>query len=210
MNLRDVDRTLQVIMWFYQHQLLFDMIDEKSKENLKKQTQYEEEMEEDEIQHYEVSRNLRKPQSTETALVHLYNEMVLAVDNGEVGALVLLDMSAAFDTIDHGIMLDVLRRRFNVQDAALDWFNSYFTDRTQIVVSGTDSSAVRELKVGTPQGAVLGPRSFIVYAEDATDIFLRRRVSAIISLLMICRVPNTPSCHKSARWLLSSEAVCPK
>jgi Reverse transcriptase (RNA-dependent DNA polymerase) len=69
-------------------------------------------------------------------------------------------------------MLDVLRRRFNVQDAALDWFNSYFTDRTLIVVSGT----VRELKVGAPQGAVLGPRSFIVYAEEATDIFLRHRV----------------------------------
>jgi len=77
--------------------------------------------------------------------------------NGEIGALVLLDMSAAFDAID-GIILDVLRRRFHVQDAALDWFNSYFTDRTKIVVSGTDSSAVRELKVGTPQGA----RSFIV------------------------------------------------
>ena len=50
----------------------------------------------------------------ETALVHLYNEMVLAVDNGEVGALVLLDMSAAFDTIDHDIMLDVLNRRLNI------------------------------------------------------------------------------------------------
>ena len=76
----------------------------------------------------------RAQHSTETALVHLYNEMVLAVDNGEVGALVLLDMSAAIDTIDHGIMLDVLRRRFNIQDAALDWFDSYFTDRTQVVV----------------------------------------------------------------------------
>ena len=49
----------------------------------------------------------RTQHSTETALVHLYNEMVLAVDNSEVGALVLLDMSAAFDTINH-IMLDVL------------------------------------------------------------------------------------------------------
>ena len=102
--------------------------------------------------------------------------MVLAIDNGEVGALVLLDMSAAFDTIDHDIMLDVLRRRFNVQDAALDWFASYFADRTQVVVSGTDSSSVRELKVGAPQGSVLGPRSFIIYAEDVTDIFQRYRV----------------------------------
>jgi Reverse transcriptase (RNA-dependent DNA polymerase)/Endonuclease-reverse transcriptase len=118
----------------------------------------------------------RAHHSTETALVHLYNDMVLAVDKGEVGALMLLDMSAAFDTIDHGIMLDVLRRRFNVQDAALDWFASYFTDRTHVVVAGTDTSSVRELKVGAPQGSVLGPRSFTVYAEDATDIFLQNRI----------------------------------
>jgi len=56
---------------------------------------------------------------------------------GEVGALVLLDMSAAFDTIDHRIMLDVLQQRFDVHDAVLDWFTSYFADRTQVVVSGT-------------------------------------------------------------------------
>lgn len=73
-------------------------------------------------------------------------------------------------------MLDVLHRRFDVQDAALEWFASYFTDRLQVVVSGSDSSAIRELRVGTPQGSVLGPRSFIVYAEDATDIFIRHRV----------------------------------
>ena len=51
----------------------------------------------------------RVQHSTETALVYLHNDMVSAVDRGEVGALVLLDMSSAFDTIDHSIMLDVLR-----------------------------------------------------------------------------------------------------
>ena len=64
----------------------------------------------------------RAQHSTETALVHLYNDMMTTVDRGEVGALVLLDMSAAFDTIDHRIMLDVLQQRFDVQDAALDRF----------------------------------------------------------------------------------------
>jgi len=68
-------------------------------------------------------------------------------------------------------MLDVLRRRFGIQDAALDWFTSYFADRTQVVVTGTDSSSVCELKTGAPQGSVLGPRSFVMYAEDATDVF---------------------------------------
>jgi hypothetical protein len=55
---------------------------------------------------------------TETALVHLFNDMVANVDRGDVGALVLLDMSAAFDTIGHPIMLDVLRQRFEIREAA--------------------------------------------------------------------------------------------
>ena len=97
--------------------------------------------------------------------------MVSAVDHREVGSLVLLDMSYSFNTIDHSIMLDVLRRRFDIQDAALDWFTSYFADRTQVVATGTDSSSVCELKTGAPQGSVLGPRSFVMYAEDATDVF---------------------------------------
>jgi len=107
----------------------------------------------------------------ETALVHLYNDMVGTIDRGEVGALLLLDMSAAFDTIDHGVMLDVLQRRFGVTDSALAWFSSYFVDRTQVVVAGTDSSPISELHIGTPQGSVLGPRSFVAYAEDATEVF---------------------------------------
>lgn len=118
----------------------------------------------------------RTQHSTETALVHLYNDMVATLDQGEVGVLVLLDMSAAFDTIDHGIMLDVLQRRFDVRDAALDWFASYFLDRTQVVVTGTDSSSVSELLIGTPQGSVLGPRSFVSYTEDVTAVFQKHRV----------------------------------
>ena len=118
----------------------------------------------------------RAQHSTETALVHLYNDMILTIDRGDIGALVLLDMSAAFDTIDHGIMLDVLRRRFGIQDAALDWFASYFVDRTQVVVTGTDSSSVCELKIGTPQGSVLGPRSFVTYTEDVSDVFQQHGV----------------------------------
>jgi len=53
--------------------------------------------------------------------------MVTTVDQGDVGALVLLDMSPAFDAIAHSIMLDVLQQRFDVRDAALDWFASYYT-----------------------------------------------------------------------------------
>jgi len=63
-----------------------------------------------------------------------------------------------------------------VQDAALDWFASYFADRTRFVVIGDDSSLVSELRIGAPRGSVPGPRSFVAYAEDLTEIFHHYRV----------------------------------
>jgi len=65
----------------------------------------------------------------------------------------------------------VLQQRFDVLDAALNWFASYYADRTQVVVVETDSSFVSELRIGAPQGSVLGPRSFVSYAEDVTNVF---------------------------------------
>src|SRR5664279_4437542 len=100
--------------------------------------------------------------STETALVRLHNDMVSVIDNGEVGGLVLLDMSSAFDTVDHQVMLDVLHRRFDVRDAALDWFRSYFSDRTQVVPIGSSVSRERSLITGVPQGSAFGPRAYAV------------------------------------------------
>ena len=75
----------------------------------------------------------RKHHSTETALVRIHNDLVTSIDQGHVGALVLLDMSAAFDTVDHHLLLRTLEYRFSVSDSALAWFNSYLSDRTQTV-----------------------------------------------------------------------------
>jgi len=58
-----------------------------------------------------------------------------------------------------------------VGNAALDWFASCFVNQTQQVITGTDSSSVSELLIGTPQGSVLGSKCFVTYAEDVTEIF---------------------------------------
>lgn len=87
--------------------------------------------------------------------------MVVTIGRGEVGALVLLDRSAAFDTIDNRTILAVLQKRFHSQDASLDRFTSYFADRTHLVIIGADSSLVgnlRDLWLGAPHG----PRQFVV------------------------------------------------
>jgi len=90
-----------------------------------------------------------------------------------VGATALLNLSSAFDTVDHLILFDVLQKRFGVTGPALTWFQSYFSNRTQTVLVSGQSSSVTTLSCGVPQGSVLGPKTFIAYTEDVDDIFAR-------------------------------------
>ena len=80
----------------------------------------------------------RKFHSTESALLKVKNDILLNMNRQHVTLLVLLDLSAAFDTIDHGILLERLRSAFGVRDTALSWFASYLSGRTQQVsIDGT-------------------------------------------------------------------------
>ena len=75
----------------------------------------------------------------------MHDAIVRAIDSGEVCALVLLDLSSAFDTVDHDTLLHVMNQRFGVDGPALRWFVSYLADRTQVFHSGlnlTQSIAV--------------------------------------------------------------------
>ena len=113
----------------------------------------------------------RKHHSTETALVKIHNDLVTSIDQGHTGALVLLDMSAAFDTVDHHLLLRILQRRFSINDSALAWFNSYLSDRSQTVHVNNSISRIASLSCGMPQGSSLGPKTFIAYTEDVDNVF---------------------------------------
>ena len=67
----------------------------------------------------------KKFRSTETALIKVHNDIATAIDDGHSVILVLLDLSAAFDTVDHGILLTRLSMRYGIRDRALEWFVSY-------------------------------------------------------------------------------------
>ena len=108
----------------------------------------------------------RATYSTETAVIAVYDSIVRTIDTGDVCALVLLDLSSAFDTVDHETLMHVLRRRFGIEGPALTWFGSYLCDRTQAFYYNTQQSGPYRVDCSVPQGSVLGPKEFIAYTEE--------------------------------------------
>ena len=112
----------------------------------------------------------RKYHSTETALLRVQNDILQSLDSHGAAILVLLDLSAAFDTIDHKILLSTLENEIGITGSALAWFKSYLTDRYQSVTINGVTSDKHKLEYGVPQGSVLGPLLFISYTKPLGDI----------------------------------------
>ena len=104
--------------------------------------------------------------STETALLRVISDIVGAVDRGSGTLLGLLDLSAAFDTVDHTILLDRLRIRFGVGSGVLGWIRTFLVGRTQQVLYMGRLSSIGRLDFGVPQGSVLGPLLFLLYTAE--------------------------------------------
>ena len=111
--------------------------------------------------------------STETALLKIQNDIRLAMDNHCVTLLLLLDLSAAFDTVNLDILLNRLEHYFGVSGTALEWLNSYLKGRHQSVFLNGIKSVEHELVCGVPQGSVLGPIMFSMYTAPLADIIKR-------------------------------------
>jgi len=115
----------------------------------------------------------RRFHSTETAIACVLSDILTAIDKGDLAALALLDLSAAFDTVDHEILLRRLQVSYGINGTVLRWFRSYLTGRTQHVRYHGGRSRTVTLSCGVPQGSVLGPILFLLYAADLGDIVTR-------------------------------------
>ena len=112
----------------------------------------------------------RPRHSTETALLHTLDHIYSSADRSMPTALVSLDLSAAFDTIDHSILISRLHSSFGISGPALAWLSSYLFNRSQVVKIGNSSSTTSLLTTGVPQGSVLGPVLFTAYVSPIGHI----------------------------------------
>jgi hypothetical protein len=114
--------------------------------------------------------------STETALTRVHNDILISMDKGKCVMLVLLDLSAAFDTIDHAHLLQRLELNFGVVDRAYKWFDSYLSHRKQAIQIENNRSVFRETTFGVPQGSVLGPILFCLYTAPLATIISKHNI----------------------------------
>ena len=109
--------------------------------------------------------------SAETALVCVQNDILRAMDNQNIVIMLLLDLSAAFDTVDHNVMLPRLSHDVGVGQTALNWYKSYLSDIVQAVHINGSTSPARPLRVGFLKVPYLhGQQLFSIYAAPLSKL----------------------------------------
>ena len=118
----------------------------------------------------ELQSAYRPGYSTETALLKVKNDLLLNMDGQRVTLLVLLDLTAAFNTVDHDVLHNRLSTDFGIKGTALKWFESYPLNRCQRVSIEGVTSKLFDLDFGVPQGSCLGPLLFLLYSSKLFKI----------------------------------------
>ena len=143
-----------------------------------------------------LSRNqyvFRKNYSTAHALIQLYDKISNAFDNKKVTLGLFIDLSKAFDTVNHEILLDKLEH-YGVRGIALQWFKSYLSCRKQFVQYNGYNSSSLDIACGVPQGSILGPLLFLVYINDLCNV--------VLELILFADDTNIFYSHTDASYLM--------
>ena len=109
-------------------------------------------------------------------MVKVQDDILRAIDDNEAVVLLMLDLSAAFDTVSHETLLHRLSQCYGITGSVREWFASYLSSRTQFVQIECSRSSIRELNCGVPQGSVLGPLLYVLYTSPVADIIKRHNL----------------------------------
>ena len=111
----------------------------------------------------------RENHSTETTVGAIMNDMIEISRNNECGILIMIDLSAAFDTVNHAYLLGDLKK-VGIDEDCYKWYETYLQEREVMVIISNEKSEIRKLKMGVPQGSVLGPMLFSIYTRELAMI----------------------------------------
>ena len=114
----------------------------------------------------------RKNFSCETTIVKIINDCLWNMENQWVTAIVAIDLSATFDTVDHHILVDVLNKKFNIEEVALEWFSNYLSSRLCKVIVEDVHSTEKPLSFSVPQGSMAGPVLYNAYASTLREVVI--------------------------------------
>ena len=143
----------------------------------------------------------RKNRSTEFVIIELIDKITKGIDEGKYTLGVFLDLSKAFDTLDHRILTKKLEH-YGIRGTCLKWFESYLENRKQIVKYNKIKSDEMTIKSGVPQGSILGPLLFLLYINDIQNC------SKIVSIILFADDTNifySHNCLKELNDIMQNE-----
>jgi len=149
----------------------------------------------------------RAHHATETAVL----KVLSALDSSNLAILTLLDLSAAFHSVDHTTLLRQMQKSYGLYGTVLSWFTSYLTARTQYVRTSVTSSSPFVVLYGVPQGTVLGPTMFVLYTADVLQLvrdhgLVPHAYADDTQILGICPPPETDALQSQVSDCLDAVA----
>jgi len=133
--------------------------------------------------------------STETTVLKVVGDILHALDTGNIALLTLLDLSTAFDSVDHSVLLQRPQKLYGLHGTVIGWFASYLTLRSQYVRTPASKSTPSFVLYGVPQGSVLGPILFVLYVAEVLQLVKDHR-------LMPHAYADDTRCWIVHKWLL--------